>query len=29
VTTSFTGRVVGIYCVTGTLRLHEFQEVAS
>ena len=29
VTTSFTGRVVGVYCVTGTLRLHQFQEVAS
>ena len=29
VTTSFTGRVVGVYCVTGTVRLHEFEEVAS
>jgi xylan 1,4-beta-xylosidase len=29
VTTSFTGRVVGVYCVEGELRLHEFQEVAN
>jgi len=28
VTTSFTGRVVGVYCVTGQVRLHEYQEVA-
>lgn len=28
VTTSFTGRVVGVYCVEGEVRLHEFQEVA-
>jgi xylan 1,4-beta-xylosidase len=28
VTTSFTGRVVGVYCVAGQVRLHEYQEVA-
>ena len=28
VTTSFTGRVVGVYCVAGDVRLHEYQEVA-
>jgi xylan 1,4-beta-xylosidase len=28
VTTSFTGRVVGVYSVTGQVRLHEYQEVA-
>ncbi|MCX8529608.1 MAG: hypothetical protein ORN27_06025, partial [Rhodoluna sp.] len=28
VTTSFTGRVVGVYCVTGSVKLHEYQERA-
>jgi hypothetical protein len=29
VTTSFTGRVVGVYSITGETRLHEYQEVAN
>jgi xylan 1,4-beta-xylosidase len=27
-TASFTGRVVGVYCVTGQVKLHEYQEIA-